>query len=248
MARRPRTAARARTPQDRRNPLNHYKLPATAPARIRRPSLRFRASHENLEQVPVVAVRLCGRGAGLRSADGLRSRESDAPAAEANEENAESGDEEKEELSPAMRRARERAKRRTEKAKKVRYAEFILDGDLPESPGGSGPFGELSLDLRKQIARIDRAAERRRDQGARACGSGVRAIGRGARHEVREAIKRFRKSGKPARRGTGGGRRDRLPSRVRVRRDRDARVGLPGASPASVPSRCSTRACSRKSA
>ena len=80
---------------------------------------------------------------------------------------------------------------------KVRYAEFILSGTLPESPGGSGPFADINIDLRKQIARIDRAAEddkieglvlRLRDFG----------IGRGGREELRHAIKRFRETGKRA--------------------------------------------------
>lgn len=101
------------------------------------------------------------------------------------------------ELSPAAKRAAERAKKRAEEAAKVRYAEFILKGELPESPGGSGPFGDLSLDLRKQIARIDAAAEDDKIKGLVLRVRDV-SLGRGARHEVREALKRFRKTGKPA--------------------------------------------------
>lgn len=98
-------------------------------------------------------------------------------------------------LSPAQRRAAERAKNRAEEAEKVRYAWFTLDGDLPESPGGSGPFGELSIDLRKQIARIDRAAE---DDEVQGLVLEIRspALGAGQRHELREAIARFKKAGK----------------------------------------------------
>lgn len=100
-------------------------------------------------------------------------------------------------MSRAAKRAAERAKRRAEEAKKVRYAEFFLDGPLPESPGGSGPFGELAIDLRKQIARIDQAAE---DDKIAGMVLRVRSpeLGRGQRNELRQAIARFRKAGKRA--------------------------------------------------
>lgn len=99
--------------------------------------------------------------------------------------------------SSAAQRAAERAKKRAEAANKVRYAEFILKGDLPESPGGSGPFGELSIDLRKQVARIDQAAEDDRIKGLVLRVRDV-TVGRGARHELRQAIARFRATGKKA--------------------------------------------------
>ncbi|MEN0111016.1 MAG: signal peptide peptidase SppA [Planctomycetota bacterium] len=126
--------------------------------------------------------------------------EEDSPADDADE----AGDKAEEaEAKPATRasrrsrRAAERARRRAEEAKKVRYADFVLDGPLPESPGGSGPFSELALDLRKQIARIDQAAE---DEKITGLVLRVRspAIGRGQRNELREAIARFRATGKPA--------------------------------------------------
>lgn len=119
----------------------------------------------------------------------------EAPA-EKSEAKAEYKKEEKK-LSPAAKRAAERARKRAEAAKRVRYAEFVLKGELPESPGGSGPFGELSIDLRKQVARIDQAAEDDRIKGMVLRIRDV-ALGRGARHELREAIARFRAAGKPA--------------------------------------------------
>ncbi|QDT70754.1 Protease 4 [Planctomycetes bacterium MalM25] len=115
-------------------------------------------------------------------------------------EKAESKSEEKKDekkLSPAAKRAAERARKRAEASKRVRYAEFVLKGELPESPGGSGPFGELSIDLRKQVARIDQAAEDDRIKGMVLRVRDV-ALGRGARHELRQAIARFRATGKPA--------------------------------------------------
>lgn len=119
--------------------------------------------------------------------------------AEKTDEKTESKSEGKEEkkLSPAAKRAAERARKRAEAAKRVRYAEFVLKGELPESPGGSGPFGELSIDLRKQVARIDQAAEDDRIKGMVLRVRDV-TLGRGARHELRQAIARFRATGKPA--------------------------------------------------
>ena len=88
-------------------------------------------------------------------------------------------------------------KPKPKKRTKVRYAEFRLNGSLPESPGGSGPFGDLSVDLRKLIARIDRAAE---DDTIKGMILRLREadFGRGQQHELREAIKRFRATGKRA--------------------------------------------------
>ena len=80
---------------------------------------------------------------------------------------------------------------------KARYAEFVLTGTLPESPGGSGPFADLNVDLRKQISRIDRAADDKKIQGLVLRLRDFN-IGRGGREELRQAIKRFRSAGKPA--------------------------------------------------
>lgn len=117
--------------------------------------------------------------------------EESAPDAKAEEKEAEK----EKELSPAQKRAAERARKRAEEAGKVRYAKFVLDGELPESPGGSGPFGELSIDLRKQIARIDQAADDDKIQGL-VLRIDSPSLDRGQRHEVREAIARFRAKGK----------------------------------------------------
>jgi protease-4 len=136
------------------------------------------------------------------------------PEAAASEEKAEVKDEAKAEeekaveekpaeekvLSPAQKRALERAKKRQgekkeAESKKVRYAWFVLDGELPESPGGSGPFGDLSIDLRKQIARIDAAAKDDKIQGLVLMFENP-TYGAGQRHELREAIARFRAKGK----------------------------------------------------
>ena len=48
---------------------------------------------------------------------------------------------------------------KTPKRKKVRLALFRLTAQLPESPGQSGPFGDLQTDLWKTVERMEKAAD-----------------------------------------------------------------------------------------
>ena len=78
--------------------------------------------------------------------------------------------------------------------KKVRIAYIIIDGALPESPGEMSLFGDLGVDLRKTMARIEKAGD---DQSI----AGVilqidAAPGRGKLNELRSAIKRVQGKGK----------------------------------------------------
>jgi protease-4 len=78
--------------------------------------------------------------------------------------------------------------------KKVRIAYIIIDGELPESPGEMSLFGDLGVDLRKTMARIEKAGE---DESI----AGVilqidAAPGRGKLNELRSAIKRVQGKGK----------------------------------------------------
>lgn len=78
--------------------------------------------------------------------------------------------------------------------KKVRIAYIIIDGALPESPGEMSLFGDLGVDLRKTMARIEKAGE---DESI----AGVilqidAAPGRGKLNELRSAIKRVQGKGK----------------------------------------------------
>lgn len=78
--------------------------------------------------------------------------------------------------------------------KKVRIAYIIIDGELPESPGEMSLFGDLGVDLRKTMARIEKAGE---DVSI----AGVilqidAAPGRGKLNELRSAIKRVQGKGK----------------------------------------------------
>src|SRR5262245_37789363 len=44
-------------------------------------------------------------------------------------------------------------------AKKVRLAHIVVEGGLPESPGEMSLFGDLGLDLRKTMARLEKAGD-----------------------------------------------------------------------------------------
>lgn len=83
----------------------------------------------------------------------------------------------------------------TKEAKKLRFAQLIVNSSLPESPGQAGPFGDLQLDLRSTIARLDKAAEDKTIDGL-VLELRNPSIGRGKLNELCQAIKRFRDSGK----------------------------------------------------
>lgn len=78
--------------------------------------------------------------------------------------------------------------------RKVRIACIVIDGSLPESPGEMSFFGDLGTDLRKTIARLEKAGD---DESI----AGVilqidAAPGRGKLNEIRDAIKRVQSKGK----------------------------------------------------
>ncbi|MBX3434433.1 MAG: signal peptide peptidase SppA [Pirellulales bacterium] len=78
--------------------------------------------------------------------------------------------------------------------KKVRLAHIAITGSLPESSGEMSLFGDLGVDLRKMIARLDQAAEDKEIAGViLAIDAG---IGRGKANELRDAIKRTQAAGK----------------------------------------------------
>ena len=116
----------------------------------------------------------------------------------------------------------EPAKAPEPKRNKVRLAQFVLKSSLPESLGQSGPFGEMQLDLRETISRIDKAADDRTIAGAVL--DIQNPIDR-PRQDLRAARRdpavprQGQEDVRPGRIGDAG----RLPGRVRLRRDRDAR-------------------------
>ncbi|QEG34474.1 signal peptide peptidase SppA [Bythopirellula goksoeyrii] len=78
---------------------------------------------------------------------------------------------------------------------KVRLAHIKIEGELPESAGQMSFFGDLGLDLRKTIARLDKAANDKKVDGI-ILEIGSAALSRGKLNELREAILNIRKSGK----------------------------------------------------
>jgi len=77
---------------------------------------------------------------------------------------------------------------------KVRLAHIALEGGLPESSGQMSLFGDLGVDLRKTIARLDQAR-----QDAAIAGIVLQidaALPRGKLHELRCAVQRARAAGK----------------------------------------------------
>lgn len=77
---------------------------------------------------------------------------------------------------------------------KVRLAHIVIRGALPESPGQMSLFGDLGTDLRKTVARIDKAAN---DKSIAGVILEIETLpGRGKLHELRAAIKRLQSSGK----------------------------------------------------
>ncbi len=71
-----------------------------------------------------------------------------------------------------------------------------LRGSYPEGPTMGGLFGDIQPSLGSLIRRIDQAAEDEKVQAVWLKVNGL-SLGRGKVHELREAIKRFRESGKP---------------------------------------------------
>jgi protease-4 len=78
---------------------------------------------------------------------------------------------------------------------KVKFAQFILKDAMPETSGQAGPFGDLKLDLKEAVSRIDKAGEDKSITGA-ILDIRDAEIGRGKVQELRGAIQRFREKGK----------------------------------------------------
>ena len=80
-------------------------------------------------------------------------------------------------------------------SRKVRLAHIKLVGQLPESPGKMSLFGDLGVDLRKTIARLDKASKDNTIEGV-VLEIGPASLSRGKLNEIRQAISRVRSSGK----------------------------------------------------
>ncbi len=91
---------------------------------------------------------------------------------------------------------KKQAVKEKEEAKLARLVRMTIKGDYPEGPVSAGIFGDLKPSLRTIIDRIDQAAE---DQDVDAVVLTIEdlELGQGKVHELRAAIARFRKHGKP---------------------------------------------------
>jgi protease-4 len=98
------------------------------------------------------------------------------------------------ETSAATAQEKEAASQTDAAPRKVRLAHIVVEGSLPESPGEMSLFGDRGVDLRKNIARLDRAAQD--DKIAGIVLQVDTAVPRGKLHELRSAIGRVRAAGK----------------------------------------------------
>lgn len=89
----------------------------------------------------------------------------------------------------------EKQKDQEKQPAKVRIAHIKLEGELPESAGQISLFGDLGIDLRKTIARLDRAADDK-TISAILLEIGDVSLTRGKLNELRDSIQRIRKGGK----------------------------------------------------
>jgi protease-4 len=105
----------------------------------------------------------------------------------------------KEEKKPADKEADDDSEKSAKKdskpsSKKVRLAHIVIEGELPESPGEMSLFGDLGVDLRKTMARLEKAGEDKTVAGV------ILKIdaypGRGKLNELRDSIKRVQGKGK----------------------------------------------------
>jgi protease-4 len=96
---------------------------------------------------------------------------------------------------PAASNASASNKTPAAKPKKVRLAHIAIEGQLPESAGMMSLFGDLGIDLRKTVSRIDKVAG---DDSVAGLILDIRSatLSRGKLHELSAAVGRVRASGK----------------------------------------------------
>jgi protease-4 len=90
--------------------------------------------------------------------------------------------------------AEQSSKDKKAEEKKVRFAHIRIEGSLPESPGEMSLFGDLGVDLRKTMARLEKAGE---DESVAAVILEIDAeVGHGKLNELRAAVDRVQTHGK----------------------------------------------------
>jgi len=88
------------------------------------------------------------------------------------------------------------AKEEKKPTKRVRVVQLVLRGEYPEGPTTMGPFGELQPSLPALMKKFEQLAEDK-DVAAVLLEVDQVAVGAGKVHEIRQAIGRLRKAGKP---------------------------------------------------
>ncbi|MEO2045558.1 MAG: signal peptide peptidase SppA [Pirellulales bacterium] len=96
---------------------------------------------------------------------------------------------------PANQASSEPASAKKDKPKKIRLAYIVIEGQLPESAGIMSLFGDLGVDLRKTISRIDQVAKDDSIAGL-ILDIRVAALSRGKLNELSAAVARVREAGK----------------------------------------------------
>jgi len=81
-------------------------------------------------------------------------------------------------------------------SKKVRLAHIVIEGELPESPGEMSIFGDLGVDLRKTMARLEKASDDKEIAGVILQIDSYTIFGRGKLNELRDSVKRVQAKGK----------------------------------------------------
>jgi len=103
---------------------------------------------------------------------------------------------EKPQAAPSKKEKSNAAKTKTPAAQKPIVVKLTIEGDYPEGPAAPGAFAEAKLSLATLVQRLDAAAA---DRNVRAVWLKIEdlAVGRGKLHELRAAVARVRKAGKP---------------------------------------------------
>ena len=121
------------------------------------------------------------------------SKAKDGEKSEAAKTESKSKSEEKAKISSDTTAKKEKEK--APKREKVRLAMLTLKDSLPETSEQAGPFGDVQLDLREAINRLEKASKDKSVSGV-ILDIQSPTIGRGKIEELRGAISRFRATGK----------------------------------------------------
>ena len=143
------------------------------------PASGARGESLGISTLPASGARGEGSDSAQPQADKEKTAEAKAPAAD--------GDKTKSSEQPAAKKVAKQ---------KVTVAQITLAGDYPEGPAAGGLFGELQPSLAKIVRRLEEAGE---DKEVAAVWLRIEdvALGRGKLNELRCAIAKLRKTGKP---------------------------------------------------